>query len=410
MRVERSGFWRVSAANVNYELSPTYPCLLAVPASATDEDLAVIAKQRSKERIPVLTWLHPEHDTPLCRSSQPLAGSGMFAQNTREDTDYLLKVRKCIEVSSPHATLRIVDARPKLNAQANAITGKGFEDVTASRGRCQIHFMNIDNIHVMRASLKALADACSRPNDNFDEAVSHSRWLYHVRQILRGGTFAARCVQSGEPTLVHCSDGWDRTSQLCALAQLLLDPFYRTRAGFAALVEKDWCAFGHMFDKRLGGLSTRATHETSPVFLQWIDAVWQLTQQFPTAFEFSEAFLIMVVDAVCSRWFSTFLGDSEKERREKYAGVDRERSLWTFLQLQQQQEQQEPASTRNPRYRPESQAASFLRPVLTPHAIRLWDGLYLRQSQWRHPTELELVESETWHGALARAEAGTQTP
>ena len=26
----------------------------------------------------------------------------------------------------------------------------------------------------------------------------------------------------------HCSDGWDRTSQTCALAQLMLDPYYRT--------------------------------------------------------------------------------------------------------------------------------------------------------------------------------------
>lgn len=32
--------------------------------------------------------------------------------------------------------------------------------------------------------------------------------------------------------LVHCSDGWDRTAQVCSLAGLLLDPFYRTFKGF----------------------------------------------------------------------------------------------------------------------------------------------------------------------------------
>ena len=52
--------------------------------------------------------------------------------------------------------------------------------------------------------------------------------------------------------MVHCSDGWDRTAQLTALAQLLLDPHYRTIAGFAALVEKEWCAFGHLFADRTG--------------------------------------------------------------------------------------------------------------------------------------------------------------
>ena len=32
--------------------------------------------------------------------------------------------------------------------------------------------------------------------------------------------------------LVHCSDGWDRTAQLTALAMLMLDPHYRTIRGF----------------------------------------------------------------------------------------------------------------------------------------------------------------------------------
>ena len=31
-----------------------------------------------------------------------------------------------------------------------------------------------------------------------------------------------------QPILVHCSDGWDRTSHVVALAQLMLDPYYRT--------------------------------------------------------------------------------------------------------------------------------------------------------------------------------------
>jgi protein tyrosine phosphatase len=32
----------------------------------------------------------------------------------------------------------------------------------------------------------------------------------------------------GEPVVVHCSDGWDRTSQIVSLAQIMLDPYYRT--------------------------------------------------------------------------------------------------------------------------------------------------------------------------------------
>ena len=38
---------------------------------------------------------------------------------------------------------------------------------------------------------------------------------------------------------------WDRTSQLAALAELMLDPYYRTLEGFAILIEKEWLSYGN---------------------------------------------------------------------------------------------------------------------------------------------------------------------
>ena len=35
----------------------------------------------------------------------------------------------------------------------------------------------------------------------------------------------------GASVLVHCSDGWDRTAQVCSLGALLMDPYYRTMKG-----------------------------------------------------------------------------------------------------------------------------------------------------------------------------------
>lgn len=50
--------------------------------------------------------------------------------------------------------------------------------------------------------------------------------------LLKGASDVMARLEAGDPVLVHCSDGWDRTSQLTSLAQLLLDPYYRTIDGF----------------------------------------------------------------------------------------------------------------------------------------------------------------------------------
>lgn len=38
-------------------------------------------------------------------------------------------------------------------------------------------------------------------------------------------------AEEGVSVLVHCSDGWDRTAQVCSVACVLLDPYYRTLRG-----------------------------------------------------------------------------------------------------------------------------------------------------------------------------------
>ncbi|GET86770.1 hypothetical protein, conserved [Leishmania tarentolae] len=44
---------------------------------------------------------------------------------------------------------------------------------------------------------------------------------------------------------LNCSDGWDRTPQISILAQLLLDPYYRTVEGLCILLEREVLCFGH---------------------------------------------------------------------------------------------------------------------------------------------------------------------
>jgi hypothetical protein len=71
--------------------------------------------------------------------------------------------------------------------------------------------------------------------------------------------------------LTHCSDGWDRTSQTVALAELMMDHHYRTLVGFCILVEKEFLSFGHKIAIRSGHDKDMRHHkdkERAPIFLQ----------------------------------------------------------------------------------------------------------------------------------------------
>ena len=68
--------------------------------------------------------------------------------------------------------------------------------------------------------------------------VEKSEYFELMSTILVGAKNISDSLVSGYHVVVHCSDGWDRTSQLCALAQIILDPYYRTIEGFEVLIEK----------------------------------------------------------------------------------------------------------------------------------------------------------------------------
>ena len=80
------------------------------------------------------------------------------------------------------------------------------------------------------------------------------------------------------------------------------------------VLEKEWLSFGHKFTDRCGFVAGVDPKELSPVFTQFLDCVWQMTQQFPTAFQFNERYLLALHDHALSCQFGTFVGNCEKDR------------------------------------------------------------------------------------------------
>lgn len=263
--------------------------------------------------------------------------------------------------------LLVADCRPQITAAGNAQLGGGYESGSYYTF-CQTNFFEIDNIFGVAKSFEKLRSMLARYQGNtvektFLRRLYDSDWLAIVQRVLVCSVTAAQSLQNGVSCLVHCTDGWDRTSQCTALAMLLLDPYYRTIVGFCTLIEKEFCSFGHKFAERSGhqlpGRTTVFTHsgvassdteqqhggsggsaprlDTSPIFLNFLDAVFQVCHQYPTCFEFTPELLAHLSEVVYSCLYGTFLCNGEQERHLEGVRL-RTASVWTDVLRRTQRE------------------------------------------------------------------------
>lgn len=381
----RTSAWRFTGVNSSYEYCATYPASLVVPSKISDTTLNYGKTYRSKARIPGLVYLHWANLGTITRSSQPMVGlknnrsiqdekliEAIFTSHSQHHSTSNPEMANVSYIAHSHAvygatpTNLIIDARPTTNAMANVAKGAGTENMDYYRN-CKKVYLGIDNIHVMRDSLSKVAEAVRHTDKppNY-ELLRKSNWLKHISAILEGILIIVKAVHlANSHVLVHCSDGWDRTSQLSSLSQICLDPYYRTKEGLAVLVEKDWVSFGHRFGDRCGHLvpgrvqflntysesddpaeddvgflasfqqrlnfsSSSHIRETCPVFDQFLDVIHQLQTQFPDAFEFNDLFLLDIQKMVYDCSNGTFLYNSERERVMSQAS-ERTCSVWQVL-------------------------------------------------------------------------------
>ncbi|KAF8586562.1 phosphatases II [Ramaria rubella] len=439
----RTKAWRFTDINKDYSFCPTYPARLVVPTKISDTTLAYACKYRSRSRIPALVYLHWANYGTITRASQPLVG----LTNNRSVQDEKLIEAIFQSHHSPEspfsdakvygatATNLITDARPTTNAMATFAKGAGTENMDHYKDAKKV-YLGVDNIHVMRDSLAKVIEALreadinaaalqsmdpSRPLPTESvfldrQALRRSGWLRYISALLDGTLLVVRNIHvNSSHVLIHCSDGWDRTAQLSSLAQLCLDPFYRTIRGFEILIEKDWLSFGHRFLDRCGHLSsekfflTAGTNdntgsadaaqaflasvqnkftpqhhlkETSPVFHQFLECVRQIQRQHPTRFEFNQRFLERLHYHLYACQFGTFLYNNEQARR---AGDDSGRpasectvSAWDWFnspeELKKNINLEYDASLDDPKSRLPGANMGVLFP--NPKDVRFWHELY----------------------------------
>lgn len=357
--------------NKSFRISPTYPEVFYVPAEVDSESLLAICKYRSKARVPAVVWRSASTGALLARCAQPQPG--ITGKRCSEDEKMVNLLRLPAEGEAKF--IQIFDARPYKAAYGNKVMGKGYEEA-ANYEHAEITFCGIDNIHNVRASLEKLTALCVSPlkeEAQWFVMLAETKWLHYIRLLLLASVrMVISLEETGESVLVHCSDGWDRTSQLAALAQIMLDPYYRTLVGFAILIEKEWVSFGHQFALRCGHADADHTDtQRAPIFRQFMDAVWQLLNQFPTAFEFNEWFLIEILDAMLSCRFGTFLFNCEREKYEHKTKIETT-SVWTYLL--------HPANLCkfvNATYAPGLSPQPMI-PQVAFRNLALWSGLHLR--------------------------------
>ncbi|CAF0845017.1 unnamed protein product [Brachionus calyciflorus] len=196
--------WTMSILNSNYEICSTYPNILFVPSSVSDVIIQSSAGFRSRGRLPVLSYLHP-NGASITRCSQPLSG---FNGRCPEDEQLLQHILLTNENSK---FMYVVDTRPKINAMANKAQGKGYEN-EANYKNIQFYFIGIENIHVMRSSLEKLVKCSDNASSaSFLSELEKSEWLKHIKAVIDTSVFIMEAINDQHVSvLVHCSDGWDR--------------------------------------------------------------------------------------------------------------------------------------------------------------------------------------------------------
>ncbi|XP_076011783.1 myotubularin-related protein 10 [Genypterus blacodes] len=284
--IKRTGAseWRVCSINEHYSISPSLPEYFVVPVSLADQDLKQYSSFFTDKRIPLWCWNHTN-------------GSALIRMASIRDP---LQHRKVDQ--------RVCSAITKSHPQRCEVTRSDVDKILPNIQEIRSAFVKVRQICV--------TDPFEESEERWLSSIESCRWLECVRAFLKhsaeivyilDGTHSSVILQEEEDRDLNCV--------VSSLVQLMLDPHYRSLIGFQSLVQKEWVMAGHRFLNRCNHLK-KNDKEESPLFVLFLDCVWQMMNQYPAAFEFTETYLTVLSDSMWIPVFSTFLFNSPKDQAE----------------------------------------------------------------------------------------------
>ena len=142
----------------------------------------------------------------------------------------------------------------------------------------------------------------------------------------------------------------------------------------------------HATQRRCGHGESADDEDTAPIFIQFLDCVWQMLQQYPTSFGFTSRLLEILGDEAYVGRDLNLACNCEKTRgllgvRAALGITDFPRALvsvWSFIAPHVEH-------VRNPNFAPDGPKHAVLRPRTHLDDLELWSSYYLRWLPTLHP-------------------------
>uniref|UniRef100_A0A7N4PK28 Myotubularin-related protein 10 n=1 Tax=Sarcophilus harrisii TaxID=9305 RepID=A0A7N4PK28_SARHA len=281
--IKRTGAseWRVCSINEGYMISTCLPEYFVVPSSLADQDLKLYSHSFIGRRMPLWCWNHSN-------------GSALIRMALIKD---VLQQKKIDQ--------RICNAITKSHPQRSDVYKSDLDKNLPSIQEIQAAFVKLKQLCVN--------EAFEETDEKWLSSLENTRWLEYVRTFLKHSAELVYVLESKHLSVIlREEEGRDLSCFVASLIQVMMDPYFRTITGFQSLIQKEWVMAGYQFLDRCNHL--KRSEKESPLFLLFLDSIWQLLEQYPAAFEFSETYLTVLYDSTRISLFGTFLFNCPHQR------------------------------------------------------------------------------------------------